>query len=282
MRPTSRRRKFSGENFSRSCKAAWFREWQWLEYIADNALSEHDYRWWKTLPFGNKPFLSYRVAELKVFEIFPEQESFMDSSPDRCRTCAVVGNSVNLLGSHYGPLIDFHDVIMRFNTARIVGYEGDVGNKTTLHIMYPESSVDLDDHTHLMLFPFKIRDLEWLVSAFTTKSVKSTYKQVKSTVKANQGLVKVLHPGFIQYVHQNWLEKKGKYPSTGFMGVVLAMHICDEVNVFGFGADKDGNWNHYWESFGSHFGSGQHGGGQEYKLILQLAERQKLNFYKGF
>ena len=27
-------RKFSGENFSRSCKAAWFREWQWLEYIA--------------------------------------------------------------------------------------------------------------------------------------------------------------------------------------------------------------------------------------------------------
>ncbi|CAL8275228.1 unnamed protein product, partial [Gadus morhua 'NCC'] len=28
-------RKFSGENFSRSYKAAWFREWQWLEYIAD-------------------------------------------------------------------------------------------------------------------------------------------------------------------------------------------------------------------------------------------------------
>ncbi|CAL8380030.1 unnamed protein product [Boreogadus saida] len=248
----------------------------------DNALSEHDFRWWKTLPFGNKPFLSYRMAELKVFEIFPEQESFMDSSPDRCRTCAVVGNSVNLLGSHYGPLIDFHDVIMRFNTARTVGYEGDVGNKTTIHIMYPESSVDLDDHTHLMLFPFKIRDLEWLVSAFTTKSVKSTYKQVKSTVKANQGLVKVLHPGFIQYVHENWLGKKGKYPSTGFMGVVLAMHICDEVNVFGFGADKDGNWNHYWEAFGRHFGTGQHGGGQEYKLILQLAERQKLNFYKGF
>ena len=60
----------------------------------------------------------------------------------------------------------------RFNTARTVGYEGDVGNKTTLHIMYPESAMDLDNQTHLMLFPFKIRDLEWLVSAFTTKSVK--------------------------------------------------------------------------------------------------------------
>ena len=67
----------------------------------------------QNLQSGNKAFPSYRMAEMKVFEIFPQQESFMDSSPDRCRTCAVVGNSVNLLGSHYGPLIDFHDVIMR-------------------------------------------------------------------------------------------------------------------------------------------------------------------------
>ncbi|CAL8356114.1 unnamed protein product [Boreogadus saida] len=233
------------------------------------------------------------MAERKAFEIFPQQESFMDSSPDRCRTCAVVGNSVNLLGSHYGPLIDFHDVIMRFNTARTVGYEGDVGNKTTLHIMYPESAVDLDDHTHLILFPFKIRDLEWLVSAFTTKSVTMTNKGLKSTVKANQGLrlilsssctqVKVLYPGFIQYVHENWLGKKGRYPSTGFMGVVLAMHICDEVSVFGFGADKDGNWRHYWEELrNKHYGTGPHGGGQEYKRILELAKRKKLNFYRGF
>lgn len=29
-------RKFSGENFTRSCKAAWFRKWQWLEYITDS------------------------------------------------------------------------------------------------------------------------------------------------------------------------------------------------------------------------------------------------------
>uniref|UniRef100_A0A8C4ZVV7 ST3 beta-galactoside alpha-2,3-sialyltransferase 1 n=1 Tax=Gadus morhua TaxID=8049 RepID=A0A8C4ZVV7_GADMO len=208
-----------------------------------------------------RPF-SARVAELKVFEIFPQQESFMDSSPDRCRTCAVVGNSVNLLRSHYGPLIDLHDVIMR-----------DVGNKTTLDIMYPESAVDLDDHTHLILFPFKIRDLEWLVSAFTTKSV-TMYVNVMPLV---------LYPGFIQYVHENWLGKKGRYPSTGFMGVVLAMHICDEVSVFGFGADKDGNWRHYWEELqNKNLGTGPHGGGQEYKRILELAEKQKLNFYKGF
>ncbi|KAJ3584512.1 hypothetical protein NHX12_015007 [Muraenolepis orangiensis] len=110
-----------------------------------------------------------------------------------------------------------------------------------------------------------------------------TYKRVNIATKANQDLVKVLHPGFIKYVHESWLEKHGRYPSTGFLGVVLAIHICDEVNVFGFGADKGGNWRHYWENPGEGLhGTGKHGGGQEYKLILQLAERQKVNFNNGW
>ncbi|KAJ3584195.1 hypothetical protein NHX12_014691 [Muraenolepis orangiensis] len=109
---------------------------------------------------------------MDVLELFPEQESFMDSRPGRCRTCAVVGNSNNLLGSHYGAEIDFHDVVMRFNRARIVGYEEDVGNKTTLQLMYPASSMDLDNNTHLMFVPFKTHDLQWLVSAFTPHSIK--------------------------------------------------------------------------------------------------------------
>ncbi|KAG7257876.1 hypothetical protein CRUP_003154, partial [Coryphaenoides rupestris] len=166
----------------------------------------------------------------------------MDSSPDRCRICAVVGNSVNLLGSRYGPLIDIHDVVIRFNKALTVGYEEDVGNKTTLHMMYPESSVDLDNNTHLMFVPIKTKDLQWLV--------------------------KVLHPGFIKYVHHIWLDGKGYYPSTGLMGVMLAMHICDEVNVFGFGADKDGNWRHYWEELvNKRFRTGHHSGGREYNVL---------------
>ncbi|KAJ3584194.1 hypothetical protein NHX12_014690 [Muraenolepis orangiensis] len=155
--------------------------------------------------------------------MFPEQESFMDSRPGRCRTCAVVGNSINLLGSHYGAKIDFHDVVMRFNRARIVGYEEDVGNKTTLQLMYPESAVDLNNNTHLMFVPFKTLDLQWLVSAFTPHSI----KQLTQCSVCTQ--VKVLHPGFIKYVHESWLEKHGGYPSTGFLGVVLAIHICDEV-----------------------------------------------------
>ena len=60
------------------------------------------------------------------------------------------------------------------------------------------------------------------------------------------------------------------------------MCLFSQVNVFGFGADKNGNWNHYWDSIGRRHGTGNHGGGEEFKLILQLAERQKLNFYRGY
>ena len=59
------------------------------------------------------------------------------------------------------------------NGAPTKGYEQHVGKKTTFHIMYPESAVDLpDNRTHLMLFPFKTLDLNWLISAFTTGSIR--------------------------------------------------------------------------------------------------------------
>lgn len=54
------------------------------------------------------------------------------------------------------------------NTGITRGFEKDVGNKTTHHVMYPESAVDLDDNTHFVLFPFKIQDFEWLINASTT------------------------------------------------------------------------------------------------------------------
>uniref|UniRef100_A0A3B4WTL0 CMP-N-acetylneuraminate-beta-galactosamide-alpha-2,3-sialyltransferase 1-like n=1 Tax=Seriola lalandi dorsalis TaxID=1841481 RepID=A0A3B4WTL0_SERLL len=183
------------------------------------------------------------------------------ASSDRCRTCAVVGNSGNLNGSRYGPLIDFHDVIIRINSGRTKGYEADVGKRTTHHVMYPESAVDLDNTTHLVLVPFKIQDLEWLIKAFTTG------------FKANSDV----------YVHDTWLEKKGRYPSTGFMALVLALHICDEVSVFGYGADKDGNWSHYWEKLKKlKLKTGVHPGSHEYDIIKQLAENQTVGFYTGW
>lgn len=39
-----------------------------------------------------------------------------------------------------------------------------------------------------------------------------------------------LNPAFMKYVEMKcgW-EKKGKYPSSGFLTLTLIMHVCDEV-----------------------------------------------------
>lgn len=61
---------------------------------------------------------------------------------------------------------------LRINKGPTKGYENDVGSKTTHRILYPESAVDLDNSTHLVLFPYKMQDLQWLISSFTTRHIK--------------------------------------------------------------------------------------------------------------
>uniref|UniRef100_A0A8C9YZV1 ST3 beta-galactoside alpha-2,3-sialyltransferase 1 n=1 Tax=Sander lucioperca TaxID=283035 RepID=A0A8C9YZV1_SANLU len=238
----------------------------------ERCLSEDDPWFMKRFNKSVEPFLSanYNLSEDAfnwLFLTVPPSPDVLESSPDRCRTCAVVGNSGNLRRSHYGPLIDFHDVIIRVNAGQIKGYEADVGTRTTHRVMYPESSMDLDNTTHLVLAPFKT-DVLWFIG-------------LKPNSDSQQ--VMVLNPAFMRYVHDMWLEKKGYYPSTGFLALILALHMCDEVSVFGYGADSDGNWSHYWEKLNNkRLKTGAHPGDTEYRMIQELDEQQKLRFYTGF
>uniref|UniRef100_A0A4W4H0N1 ST3 beta-galactoside alpha-2,3-sialyltransferase 1 n=1 Tax=Electrophorus electricus TaxID=8005 RepID=A0A4W4H0N1_ELEEL len=122
--------------------------------------------------------------------------------------------------------IDSNDFIIQINKATTKGYERDVATRSTHHVMYPESARDLNGNTNLLLVPFKILDLQWIISALSTGN----------TYMVNFFLLKCT----------SMMEGHRRYPSTGFLSLIFALHICSEVNVFG--ADQNGNWHHYWKT----------------------------------
>ncbi|MCI4381465.1 hypothetical protein PGIGA_G00252030 [Pangasianodon gigas] len=251
---------------------------------SNSMLSDDTYRWWLWLQAENSPSNLSAVMD-KLFQLVPGEQHYMDAGPSRCRSCSVVGNSGNLLSSHYGELIDSSDFVIRINQAPTQGFEHDVGYRTTHHVMYPESAIDLQNSsTSLLLIPFKILDLEWLTSALTSGHINFTYMPVRPRITANRHNVLVYNPSFMKYVYEVWLENHGRYPSTGFLSLILALHICDQVNVFGFGADQNGNWHHYWEEnlMSSAFKeTGVHNADYEYNVTQLLAQKGKIRMFKG-
>ncbi|KAK7898791.1 hypothetical protein WMY93_019644 [Mugilogobius chulae] len=240
-------------------------------------LPQSAFNWWKKIQSEKRDFNSFNKTKEKVFKTIPAEPPVVEASPHRCRTCAVVGNSANLRRSHYGKLIHQHDSVFRINFGQTEGFEEDVGNRTTHRVIYPETASNLDNNTNLVLFPFMIKDLEWVVQTFGPDA------SSKDSPIANKDRVMVVNPAFMQHIHELWLQKKGQYPSTGFMTVILALYLCDEVSVFGFGADSDGNWSHYWEELkNKKLKTGNHPGSVEYDMILKLARQGKIVFYRGF
>ncbi|NP_001303808.1 CMP-N-acetylneuraminate-beta-galactosamide-alpha-2,3-sialyltransferase 2-like [Latimeria chalumnae] len=267
-------------------ESAWFDErfdpnFQPILMTEVQDIPSHALQWW-LVQAGNKNYnLSESIA--KLFTVVPRTNHSGIRDPAHCRKCAVVGNSGNLKGSNHGKEIDAHHFVIRMNRARTAGFEPDVGIKTTHHLMYPESSQDLQPGVHLVLLPFKIMDFEWIRSALTTGEITRTYFRVQQFIKADKDKVLIINPTFFKYVCDHWTEHHGRYPSTGMTALVFALHICDEVSVFGYGADSNGNWHHYWENNrngGAFRRTGVHSGDFESQIIKKLADEGKIIFYK--
>ncbi|KAM6404265.1 CMP-N-acetylneuraminate-beta-galactosamide-alpha-2,3-sialyltransferase 2-like [Rhynochetos jubatus] len=248
---------------------------------ADHELSSDVIQWWLTLQ-GTPGGIQLQAVIRQLFTALPAPTGDV-WDPSRCRTCAVVGNSGWLKGSGHGLRIDAHDWVLRMNRAKIAGFELDVGMRTTHHFMYPESAVDLKPGVHLVLVPFKPLDLQWVASAFSTGEVTHTYIRVKQFIKADRNKVLILSPAFLKYIHDNWTQHHGRYPSTGFTALLFALHTCQQVSVFGFGADSAGTWHHYWEKnrwSGAFRRTRVHDADVEFSLIERLAAEGRILFYK--
>ncbi|XP_053508873.1 ST3 beta-galactoside alpha-2,3-sialyltransferase 8 [Ictalurus furcatus] len=245
----------------------------------ENQIDPDSLKWW----LGLQQSANQSISEIieKMFTVISRPVKSIHQ-PSQCRKCAVVGNSGNLLQFKYGHMINSHSIVFRMNKAMTSGFEQHVGNKTTHHIMYPESAVDLAPGVHLVLLPFKMRDLEWVTSALSTGEIKRTYMRVKEFVQADKDKVIVVNPSFFKYTHDRWTEHHGRYPSTGMLAIVFALHVCDEISVFGYGADSQGNWHHYWENnkyAGAFRKTGVHSAEFEREIILKLDAEGKIKLY---
>ncbi|XP_056378774.1 CMP-N-acetylneuraminate-beta-galactosamide-alpha-2,3-sialyltransferase 1 [Hyla sarda] len=249
----------------------------------NSMVSESAYKWWMRLQGERNP-MDINMAIEEMFKVIPGDNHLLDHDPYRCRTCAVVGNSGNLKGSEYGQDIDSHDFVLRMNHAPTARFEKDVGNKTTHHFVYPESVRNLRDNVSMVLIPFKTMDLQWIVSALTTGTINFTYAPVPRKIKVTKDKILVYHPDFMKYIYDRWLFHHGRYPSTGMLSVIFALHVCDQVDLYGFGADSKGNWHHYWEnnpSAGAFRQTGVHDGDFEAEIIGNLTSINKIKVFRG-
>ncbi|KAM9477138.1 ST3 beta-galactoside alpha-2,3-sialyltransferase 7 [Clarias gariepinus] len=179
----------------------------------------------------------------------------------RCRRCMVVGSGGILHGKHLGAHIDKYDIIIRMNNAPVFGFEKDVGSRTTIRLIYPEAASFLPQEYQntdiIALVVFKRLDLEWLTSIVTKKPLSWWsklwfWRDVVNDIPLQPGSFRIVNP---EILNQTWhvMQSYGKHetklvPTLGLIGVVLALQLCDEVSLAGFGYDfqHPGSLLHYY------------------------------------
>ncbi|XP_006822304.1 CMP-N-acetylneuraminate-beta-1,4-galactoside alpha-2,3-sialyltransferase-like [Saccoglossus kowalevskii] len=134
------------------------------------------------------------------------------------------------------------------NVSPVKGYEKDVGTKTTIRITYPEGAPrknNLYDVDALLgIVVFKLADLNWLDSVLhrKTPSTKGFWSKIAMSVPKNPRQTRIINPLIIREAsfdllgYPTNLGKMNKnVPTSGTISIMLALRLCDEVDVVGFG-----------------------------------------------
>ncbi|XP_002962143.2 sialyltransferase-like protein 5 [Selaginella moellendorffii] len=147
--------------------------------------------------------------------------------PRQFRTCAVVGNSGDLLKTEFGKEIDAHDIVIRDNEAPVTTkYAKHVGMKRSFRLMARGVVRNL-------LEVAKGSDDEVLI--------------IKSVIHRDFNAKIKLLPNPV-YLFQGVVFRRGA-KGTGIKSLELALSMCDSVDMYGFTVDPGyTEWTRYFSA----------------------------------
>ncbi|KAL6506459.1 Glycosyltransferase 29 (sialyltransferase) [Orobanche gracilis] len=206
------------------------------------------------------------------------------------KSCAVVGNSGILLKSEYGELIDSHEAVIRLNNARTKSFERSVGSKTNVSFINSNILHLCARRIGCSCHPYG--DTVPIVMYICQPGHFFDYVVCSSSHKAplivTDPRFDVLCARIVKYYSlKRFIAMTGKdvgewgpthdeatfHYSSGMEAVMLALGVCEEVSVFGFGKSKSAKHHYHTNQKGE---LSLHDYEAEYEFYRDLVERPEV------
>ncbi|KAJ3683417.1 hypothetical protein LUZ60_013644 [Juncus effusus] len=235
--------------------ATWRRDSMDIDHVPHRLRSPKDYRNRIRIVPELRRILRNRIRPSNRQYNITDLVKLPIGSGTKYQSCAVVGNSGILLNSNHGEEIDGHDLVIRLNNARIIGYKNDVGSKTGLSFINSHILARCAKRVGCFCHPYG--ETVPILMYFCQAQHFIDYLACNSSPTAP---LLITDPGFDAlcakivkfYSLKRFVEETNQEPiewgkthdeklfhySSGFQAVMAALGICEKVSLFGFGKSE--------------------------------------------
>jgi N-acetylgalactosaminide alpha-2,6-sialyltransferase (sialyltransferase 7D) len=161
----------------------------------------------------------------------------------------LVGSSGDIIGENKGQFINSFPVIIRMNDAKTIGFEKDVGNRTTIRIVNFNALSNILNTAFLKEF----LTTEYLI--LSTNNSQDKYKLIPLQKMFPRLKLFIFTPQAIEHNDMLFHEytgihrkTSGSWLSTGWFSLFFMIHYIEDKNIIGFGGEKENSSYHYYSA----------------------------------